>query len=110
MTLSNWVLIPVQLSKRQRIDNGWGLSGGDTCAFYDMPSRLMWFDQDWTLAKCHRVILTAFMYTFRGDFVDEPLPSYDDIFGLSAPKQPLREGFDDINETALPFIVNIVKE
>ena len=42
--LSNWVLIPVELSKWERIDGGWGLSGGDICREKSLVPRLMQFD------------------------------------------------------------------
>ena len=110
-TLSNWVLIPVQLARWQRIDNGWGLSGGDTCREIDMPPRLMWFDQDWSLARCHRAILSNFFYILRGDHVNDPIPTYEEVFGLTqGPREPLREGFDRIGETSSPFIVNVVND
>ena len=73
-----------------------------------MPPRLMWFDQDWTMAKCHRIILNSFLYILLGDLVDEPVPKYDEIFGLNDPREQMRQGFDNIQETALPFIVNVV--
>jgi len=68
---------------------------------------MMWFDQDWSLAKCHRVIISNYLFILRGDLVEEPVPSYEEVFGLEDPRQPLRHGFDDIFETSLPFIVNV---
>lgn len=75
-----------------------------------MPPRLMWFNKDWTLAKCHRVILGGFLHTLIGNLLDEPVPSYDDVFGLNDPLEEMRYGFDDPSETSLPFIVNVVNE
>ena len=68
----------------------------------------MWFDQDWPLAKCHRVILNGFLYILTGNLENEPTPSYDAVFGLSDPREEMRHGFDMIEETPVPFIVNVV--
>ena len=69
----------------------------------------MWFDQDWSLAKCHRVILNSFMHTLiAGLEGEEPVPTYDEVFGLNDPREPMRDGFDDISETSVPFVVNVV--
>ena len=68
----------------------------------------MWFDQDWSLAKCHRMILNSFLYILLGDIEDEPIPTYDQVFGLGDPREEMRQGFDQINETCIPFIVNVV--
>ena len=69
----------------------------------------MWFDYDWSLAKCHRVILNCFMHTLiAGLEGEEPVPTYDEVFGLNDPREPMRQGFDDINETSVPFVVNVV--
>ena len=49
------------------------------------------------------------MYTLIGDLNgEEPVPTYDEVFGLNDPREPMRQGFDDINETSVPFIVNVV--
>ena len=39
---------------------------------------------------------------------EEPVPTYDEVFGLNDPREPMRQGFDDINETSVPFVVNVV--
>ena len=57
---------------------------------------MMWFDQDWPLAKCHRIILNSILYILLGDLEDEPIPTYDQIFGLSDPREEMRQGFDQI--------------
>ena len=67
----------------------------------------MWFNQDWSLARCHRMLLNEFFYTLIGDLPDEPIPTYDQVFGLSNPREQMRYGFDNPNETSLPFIVNV---
>ena len=66
MTLSNWVLIPIQLTKRELSNPNWGFSS-NAASMTPMLPRLFWLDQDWTLAKCHRVILTSFFYILRGN-------------------------------------------
>ena len=52
--------------------------------------------------------MNQFLYTMLGGLENEPIPSYDDVFGLSDPRDPMRDGFDKIEETQLPFIVNVV--
>ena len=107
MTLSNWILIPIQLAKREFVTQGWGYSGAHQIS--ELPPRLMWFDYDWSLAKCHRVILNCFMHLLiAGLEGEEPVPTYDEVFGLNDPREPMRHGFDDINETSVPFVVNVV--
>ena len=52
--------------------------------------------------------MNGFLYTLLGDLLDEPIPTYDQIFGLNDPRDQMRHGFDNPNETSLPFIVNVV--
>lgn len=85
-------MIPVNLSKRVRVqvDQNWGFKSKEGFETIDLPPRLMWFDSDWTLAKCHRVILGAFFFILLGDLQGEPVPTYEQVFGLSSPLDEMR--------------------
>ena len=73
-----------------------------------LPPRLLWFDMDWSLAKCHRAIISPFLYILLGDLEGEPTPTYDQIFGLSDPRDEMRQGFDELDQTPVPFLVSLV--
>ena len=46
-----------------------------------------------------------------GDLEGEPTPTYDQVFGLSDPtRDEMRQGFDEIGQTPVPFLVSLVNE
>lgn len=52
--------------------------------------------------------MNSYLYILRGNLEDAPIPNYDQVFGLDGPGAEMRPGFNQIEETALPFVVNVV--
>ena len=110
LTKDNWIKIPVQQTKREKRTYGqnWGYKSYTRYDLNPVSPRIMWFKLDWSLAECHKQIVSKYLYMLRD--LNQETPKYEDVFGLTQddPTAMLREEHLDLELTNVPFMVNIV--
>ena len=98
MTRDNWVKIPVQQTKREKQTyGGYGYNSYKRYENNPVSPRLMWFNLDWSLAECHKQIVSKYLYMLK-EMLNNEIPKYEDVFGLTQddPTAQIREEHLDL--------------